>query len=156
QNVTSLSGTADDTLTGSGVNEIDIAIIDGINRFWNGATWTGDCSTSCNPWQTATFTGASSGTWSYSTLSGAFSNYNFYRAVVRRIDKGGTPPGNPSLGAGGTRFNVAGSTPTSLITSPVSGTIMKTGIPPVTETANDVSVNAAGVATVKVRIGRNS
>src|SRR5262249_23929413 len=82
--VSSFSGTADDTATGSGVNGVDIALIDKINRGWNGSDWTSiNCAGACNPWQAATFVGTTSGTWTYATLSGAFSSNATYRLYVR-------------------------------------------------------------------------
>ena len=71
-NVSSITGNADDTLSGSGVSEVDIALIDPNFHYWNGSSWvlSQDCSVSCTPWQPTTFVGNSSGTFSYASLSG--------------------------------------------------------------------------------------
>jgi len=36
--ISSLSGTANDTLTGSGVSQVSVAIINGAAEYWNGVT----------------------------------------------------------------------------------------------------------------------
>ena len=45
QSIPAITGTANDTLTGSGVQEVDIALVDVINRYWAGPItgWTGNC-----------------------------------------------------------------------------------------------------------------
>jgi len=108
------------------------------------------------PWQAATFVGNSSGTWSYNTLSGAFSSNIYYRAFVRGIDRAGNTPVDPNFMTGGIRFNVDSSSPTSTVTSPVNGSILTAGITTMAGTAFDISVNGSGVSTVQVRIGRFS
>ena len=155
QGINSLSGTADDTLAGSGVNQVSVAIINGAFSYWNGSTFTGDCSTSCSPWQTAVFVGNSSGTWTYNT-PGVFSTNQQFHVFVRGIDRAGNIPADPNFISGGISFDVDATTPTSTITSPSSGTILTTGITSVAGTAFDTSSNGSGVTNVKYRISRQS
>src|SRR5439155_12904129 len=110
----------------------------------------------CNPWQAAAFVGNSSGTWSYNSLSSAFSSNAYYRVFLRGIDRAGNTPANPNFIAGGLRFNVDSTTPTSTVTAPSSGSILTSGITSLAGTAFDTSSNGSGVFTVKVRIGRFS
>ena len=106
QNMSSSYGIADDTLTGSGVNTVQIALLDNLNNYWRTAGgWTsgGPCGGACNPWQTATsFIGDSSGTWTYSTLAGAFPSSNAQHPLyVRTLDRANNtplpPPSPPAL-----------------------------------------------------------
>ena len=137
------------------MSQISIAIVNGAFGYWNGSAFTGDCSSSCTPWQTAVFVGNSSGTWTYST-PGVFSTNQHFHVFVRGIDRAGNIPADPNFVTGGIAFDVDATTPTSTITSPSSGTILQTGITSVAGTAFDTSSNGSGVANVKYRISRQS
>src|SRR5262249_34300452 len=103
QNIATLTGTADDTLTGSGIQEGDIALLDVTNAFWTGSSWTasGVCSAACSPWKAATFVGVSSGAWSYTSIStSTFSTNAAYRLYVRALDRAGNIPGTPTFASG--------------------------------------------------------
>ena len=161
QTVSSFSGTANDTPQGSGVSEVDVALIDTLGHYWSGGSWalTSNCGTGvncANPWLSASFVGNSSGTWTYNSLSGAFSSNVYYRVFVRGLDRAGNVPANPNFVAGGVRFNVDSMAPSSVITSPSDGAIMTSGITALSGTANDTSVNGSGVQTIQIRIGRFS
>src|SRR5207245_8320517 len=119
------SGTVDDTASGSGVQEVDIALVDSINRYWAGPVtgWTGNCGVSCLPWQAGTFVGITSGTWSYNNFNGTtFSAGASYSLYVRAIDKAGNIAADPpSFTSGGLTFTVDNSPPTWQALVPTPG-----------------------------------
>ncbi len=165
QAVTLASGTMDDTSTGSGILAVDVAFVDTLNAYWNGSGWTGDCSSGCTPWLSATVVGITSGTWSYNSLSGAFSSNARYKMFVRARDNAGNIPiGNLGstfdfvTGAGGINFTVDSSSPTSQTTLPTNNVRLSSGPLVISGTASDVSSNGSGIASggVKIRIGNSS
>ena len=156
--ISSFTGTATDTLTGSGVREIDIALIDAGNEFWNGSVWSAAnaCSVSCNPWQPANFVGNSSGTWSYNNLTSAFTPNADYRVYVRGIDRAGNVLPNPNFTVGGNFFAFDNVTPLSQPTSPANQSNLRAGITTISGTATDFSLaSLIGVNNVSLRLGRS-
>ena len=162
QGVATISGTADDTSTGSGVQTVQIALLDSINDYWNGSTWVlgSPCQIACTPWLSAAFVGVTSGTWSYGSLTSAFSTNTTYKLYVRAVDNASNVPTTPTFTSGAPVANVTFvvdfSTPISQVTSPANGSSFSTvSISTISGTATDLNIGGSGIQFIQMRIGRS-
>ncbi len=162
--ISSFSGTMDDTLTGSGIQTVQIAVLDKLNNYWRtigGWTTGGPCTGGgCNPWQNATFVGVASGTWNYNSLSGAFPTSDAqYKLYVRAIDKANLTPPTPSFAlsipAAQVSFTIDFTSPTSAVTSPADHAFLRNGnLNTITGTATEDATVSAGIDQVLYRVER--
>ncbi|MEK7422439.1 MAG: hypothetical protein AAB131_01230, partial [Actinomycetota bacterium] len=113
------------------------------NMWWGG----GSFNSATRVWSTATFTGASSGTWSYNLAGSGLGNNTTYYVVVRVRDLAGNLNHTYSTNY----VTVDGTNPTSLAISP-SGS--QNNVTAITGTAQDTfpgELAAAGVVLLKIK-----
>jgi hypothetical protein len=129
--LSTLSGTAGGSELSGGrdfstISSVTLQIID-INtspvQYWNGAIFTNTIST-----RTATFTGASSGTWVYNdaTIDSQFISGHSYRVIARAADSAGNTQSSFTVGISSNVFYYDNVASTSSISVPVNGTPYRT------------------------------
>src|SRR5207244_3309738 len=97
-----------------------------------------------------------SGTWTYASLTNAFSTNSTYRLYVRGIDKALNTPADPNFSTGGVSFKIDFSSPTSQVTMPVNNSnVSNSAITLTSGTASDVSLGGSDIKQVQVRLGRS-